>query len=784
MRKSIFYVCLLAAFATAVFSCKKDQNLPNGNTVNNTPVNEQQVRQDIQKALQQIQTVQGVDMSVQTRMLAQFIVVPAGSNNALAQALTDAGAGGIVYLRSGTHTETAGVIVRSKVTIIGENGAVLKVKSVASLMDLSNGVTTINAGIHVLNAPQTNIQNLEIQPLEGDGSVAILYENSPLSAAMSCTIKHFMFGVTVEKSNQMTIIGNKMTGTTSWKTHPGLQAGIFIVNGKSPWIANNEAESFVAGIFTGDQYGSLMDNNMHNNVQGITLCHFVGLKMPDGRLTNAEFNSSDWKLYGNKSNNNVTGYLVIDGSFNNTLEGNTATGNSLYDIELAGQTSRVGFPMSPCHDNRVVVTANQLVKDCGINNNVTGGIRSLDACTDPVTNNMVMAWNLASTQAIANMGSGPDALPPMPESRVYAMVQIAVHDALNNITPRYHTYALNNAQDRFAHPDAAVAQAAHDVIVNQLPPQQIFADNLLATSLNAIANGDAKTRGIALGKAAAAAIINLRANDGVANAQIPYVQGTLPGQYRSTPPFDGPPFNGFVGVPAWGKIKPFGMTSGSQFRAPAPYPINSADYTADFNDVKTLGKATGSTRTADQSQIAIFWLENIPLSFNRIARTMATQKNLGAWETARLFALLQIAEADANIGCFESKFYYNYWRPITAVRLGDTDGNPNTVGDATWDVLAPPTPPVPDYPSNHAANGGVGAAVLAAFFGNDNITFTQTSSSMPNTTRTLSSFSQASREIALSRVYVGYHFRNACMKGEEQGKQIGQYIFDHYLGVN
>jgi len=785
MRKSIFYVCLLAAFAAAVFSCKKDQNLPNGITINNTPVNEQQVRQDIQKALQQIQTVQGVDMNIKTRMSGQFIVVPSGSNNALVQALTDAGEGGIVYLRSGTHTENAGIVVHSKVTIIGENGAILKVKSVASLMDLSNGVTSINAGIHVLNAPETSIQNLNIQPLDGDGSVAILYENSPLSSAMYCTVKQFMFGAIIEKSSQMTVMGNKMTGTTSWQTHPGLQAGILVVNGKSPWIANNEAESFVSGIFTGDQYGSLVNNNLHDNLWGITLCSFAGLKMPDGHLTGAEFHSSDWKLYGNKSNNNIQlGYMLIDASNNNTMDGNTGTGNGFYDIELVGQTSRIGFPMSPCFNNTVRAAAGQKVKDCGNNNTVTGGIMSADACTDPVTNAMVMTWNLASTQAIANMGSGADALPPMPESRIYAMVQIAVHDALNNITPRYHTYALSNAGDRFAHPDAAVAQAAHDVIVNQLPPQQAFADNLLATSLNAIANGDAKTRGIALGKAAAAAIINLRNNDGVANAQIPYVQGTLPGQYRSTPPFDGPPYNGYVGVPAWGQIKPFGMTSGSQFRAPAPYPINSADYTADYNDVKTLGRATGSTRTADQSQIAIFWLENAPLSFNRIARTMVTQKGLDAWETARLFALLQIAEADANIGCLESKFYYNYWRPITAIRLGDNDGNPNTVGDATWDVLAPPTPPVPDYPSNHAENGGAGAAVLAAFFGSDNFAYTQTSSSLANTTRSLTSFSQASRENALSRIYVGYHFRNACMKGEAQGKLIGKYIFDHYLGAN
>jgi len=160
---------------------------------------------------------------------------------------------------------------------------------------------------------------------------------------------------------------------------------------------------------------------------------------------------------------------------------------------------------------------------------------------------------------------------------------------------------------------------------------------------------------------------------------------------------------------------------------------------------------------------------------------MVVLKKLNAWKAARLFALVQMAEADANIACFEAKFYYNYWRPITAVRLGDTDGNLNTVGDPGWDVLAPPTPPVPDYPSNHSTNGGAAAAILKEFFETDNISFKHTSTTLPNVTRTLNSFSQASRENALSRIYVGYHFRNAINKGEAQGKLIGAYIFNNYL---
>lgn len=287
MRKYILYACLFGATAIAVFSCQKDQNLTRNNNVNVTPVNEQQVRQDIQKALQEIQKVQGVDIGVQSRMAGQFIVIPSGSNNALSQALTDAGEGGIVYLRSGLHTETAGVVIRSKAILIGENGAVLKIKSVASVMNLSNGVTQINPAIHVLNAPQTAVLNVEIQPTDSDGSTAILYENSPLSTTMYCTFKSFMFSVLVEKSNQMTIMGNKITASQLWQANPGPNMGILISNGKSAWIANNEVQLSLNGIFMSDQYGSCVQNNAHNNYYGIVLCHIApnSLKMPDGHLT-------------------------------------------------------------------------------------------------------------------------------------------------------------------------------------------------------------------------------------------------------------------------------------------------------------------------------------------------------------------------------------------------------------------------------------------------------------------------------------------------------------------
>ena len=396
-------------------------------------------------------------------------------------------------------------------------------------------------------------------------------------------------------------------------------------------------------------------------------------------------------------------------------------------------------------------------------------------------NAMVLTWNDAATQAVTRAGTGPNGpLPPMPESYIYAQVNVAMHDALNSINPKYKTYALLNMVDRGANADAAVAKAAHDIIVELLPPETAYADSLYQVSLNSIEDGTSKTKGINIGQEAAAAMIAKRSNDGYATAQVPYIEGTLPGQYRFTPPFDGPPYNGFAAVPAWGQITPFGVASSSQFRPDPPYPINSPQYTADYDEIKGLGAATNSTRTPDQTQIGLFWLENSPLGWNRIARNLIKARNMDALTTAHLLGVLHMALADANISSLEAKYYYKYWRPITAVQLGNSDGNPNTVGNPSFSILSPPTPPIPDYPSNHAVNGGAAAQVLTGFFGG-NISFSATSSSLPNVTRHFSNFIQAAQENALSRIYVGYHFRNAVNKGVAQGYLVGEYVFNHAL---
>ena len=417
---------------------------------------------------------------------------------------------------------------------------------------------------------------------------------------------------------------------------------------------------------------------------------------------------------------------------------------------------------------------------------------------------MVVTWNRAAIDVVLQTQQAiPDApITPMTESRFYAMVNIAMHDALNNIVPKYSTYALLNSRDKDADADAAVAQAAYDVIIafsgklnlaGSVTPQPVqdYIDALLQQSLNEVGDAGAKARGIALGHLSAQAILKKRANDGVANVMFPVAEGTQPGQYRFTFPFNGPPYNGLYLFPGWGDVKPFGMTTGSQFRPGPPYPVTSREYADDFNEIKSLGRYNSTTRTAEQTEIGKYWVESSPQMWNRIALKIVAQKNMGAWQVARLLALLQMAEADAYISSFDTKLHYFTWRPVSAIHLADTDGNPNTSADHSWEVVgwnpagAPdlrywPTPPVPDYSSAHAVAGGAGAALIKDFFNSDNASFSVESNSYP-ATRTFTSLSQAARENSLSRIYIGYHFRQAVMVGEQQGKNIGKWIFDHYL---
>jgi hypothetical protein len=408
----------------------------------------------------------------------------------------------------------------------------------------------------------------------------------------------------------------------------------------------------------------------------------------------------------------------------------------------------------------------------------------------------VTKWNETAGKVAVDSGLSPNGI-PLFEARIYAMMHAAIHDALNAVDRRYHPYALDIPGTPSASPEAAVATAAHDVLLDQFnlltafgfASQQAALDAAYADSLELIPDGAAKTSGIAIGGAAAAVILALRVADGWDTQPVQdfnYPQGTAPGEYRFTPPFD------FAFLPQWGTVPPFVLRDAAQFRPGPPYAVTSKQYTADFNEVKSLGGdgvTTPSARTAEQTEIALFWVGSSPLLWNRIARTVSAAAGLTLWENARLFGLLNLALADGYIGSFDTKYHYNYWRPITAIREAETDGNPDTSADPTWTPFVD-APASPEYDSGHSVEGGAAAQVLKRFFGTDTLSFSTCSTTLPAgstcsdpspVTRSYASFSQAADENAFSRILVGFHFRKAVTEGIKHGRKIANRAVNHFL---
>jgi PAP2 superfamily len=384
----------------------------------------------------------------------------------------------------------------------------------------------------------------------------------------------------------------------------------------------------------------------------------------------------------------------------------------------------------------------------------------------------VTDWNVIAFDAVKASGkTGPVT------SCDIAMAHVAMHDALNAIDRRYEPYAYGAVAPRGASPEAAIAAAAHDVLVARIPNQKASLDAALASALKAIPNGKGKTDGVATGRAAAAAIIARRANDG-SDIVTPYVAGARLGVWRPTPPA----YAQAIGV-SFGRVTPFTMTSSWQYQLPKPayFDLRSAEYAADYNEVKNIGGTNSKTRTAEQSEIARFWYEPSPGVHIRLARDLVVLRRLDPWESARLFALLHLACADSLIAGYGAKYRYNFWRPVTAIRNGAEDGNPQTVANPAWNSYLD-TPSHPDYLSNHAVLCAAWAEILARFFGTDHFSFTITSANpYPGITRSFKSFSESAREAADSRVYAGVHFRSSCRDGLAIGRKIGAQAFEKFL---
>jgi hypothetical protein len=430
--------------------------------------------------------------------------------------------------------------------------------------------------------------------------------------------------------------------------------------------------------------------------------------------------------------------------------------NSIRAIILAG-ISQLAISTAGFADNAVVRA------------NANMGLAMIAACQSPVGN-------------------------PFHESRAYAMANLAIHDALNAIERKYQPYAYDKKAEAGTSANAAVASAAYHVMAPTTAkiPAEVLPNPKCLENAKAVIEGSyaaalavipaeteqekaAKEKGIALGKAAAEAVLAKRANDN-ADTGGPYINKTCPpatvapGKYQCTPGFP------FVAFEKWESVTTFVLKDHTEFRSGPPYKIDDPKFKADLAEVKTLGsdgKAMPTTRTPEQTQIAMFWYESSPLKWGRIAQTIAKDKGLDLWDSARLMALMQMGQTDGYIAMVSGKNFYDMWRPVTAIHAN---------GDKNWVPLMP-TPPDQTYPSGHSIEGGAGAALLKGFFGTDQMNFKDCGATMePGHTcwddkpvmRSYTTFTQAADENAISRVYIGFHFRNDTVEGTNYGRKIGE----------
>jgi membrane-associated phospholipid phosphatase len=445
------------------------------------------------------------------------------------------------------------------------------------------------------------------------------------------------------------------------------------------------------------------------------------------------------------------------------------------------------------------------------------------------TTERVLYWNEAATAANAidhtpGVPGGAltaDQLGPTRTSRAFAIIHIAIFDAINAVRARYPSYTGLQHAPSGTSEDAAIAQAAHDTLVALYPSQASILNKLLEQDLARIPTAPAKSNGIETGHRAATAILTLRAND---NADRPdpivgvdYFPQPGPGKWRPDPVSNIPIALGAY----YGSMHPFVLPSTEQFRAPPPPALPSAEYTAAFNEVRRLGGdgiTTPTERTETQSLIGIYWaydgtalIGTPPREYNQLTVKIARDRTTDALEMARLLALLNVAIADSCIVAWEDKYDYEFWRPVTAVReaspgsgpTGQGDGNPDTVGDPAWTPLGSPatnepgvpnfTPPFPSYPSGHAVLGSAGFQVLRQFYGTDNIAFTFVSDELngvnrdnqgrvrPLWPRSFATLTEAEADNAVSRIYLGVHFRFDVSAGMTVGRNVGGYVFKRGL---
>ena len=389
-----------------------------------------------------------------------------------------------------------------------------------------------------------------------------------------------------------------------------------------------------------------------------------------------------------------------------------------------------------------------------------GWILSAAALTAPVavaSANVITDWDEKAVSVVQTRMSPP------PGYRIMAIMHLAMFDAVDAIEPRYEPYKIKLTAPADASKEAAAAAAAAMVLTKLVPDAAGDVQAALQTALAALPEGDAKAKGIKVGEAAAASMLELRANDG-ATAPDTYRPRTSPGVYVPTALTVGSQYP---------NVTPFTITKPSQFRSPPPIKLSSAQWARDYNEIKELGEKTSSKRNPRQTEDARFWVLTGPLSTHPLARQIALAKQMSVVDTARFMAVISAAEADAMIALFDAKYTYQFWRPITAIRNGDIDGNPATERKADW-VPLDNTPMHPEYPCAHCVVSSTVAAAIQTMLASDDIPeISLVSSFAPGVTHRFNKLSDYANEVALARIYAGFHYRFSTVAGREMGQKIG-----------
>jgi membrane-associated phospholipid phosphatase len=396
----------------------------------------------------------------------------------------------------------------------------------------------------------------------------------------------------------------------------------------------------------------------------------------------------------------------------------------------------------------------------------TAAINFASSIGSPANADVVTDWNNAALDAIRAGNTNPPIA-----SRSLAILHASIYDAVNGIARTHERYLVPSVAPASASRPAAASAAAHKALVNLFPASAPSFDALHAAILATIPDGPHKRAGIIWGEFVANVILAVRAHDGH-DAVVPPPGGSGPGVWVPTPPA----FLPYL-LPQWGFVRPFAMNSSSQFRPLGPPSLNSQQYAADYEEVKQLGAAVGSTRTPDQTEIALFWAdgagtETPPGHWNSIAQLISVAQGSTLEENARLFALLNLAMADAAICAWDAKYTFDFWRPVTAIAFAEPQLN--------WMSFIV-TPPFPDYTSGHSTFSAAAATVLPLFYNTEDLPFTTGSDFLPGVYRSFSTCLDAAEEAAVSRIYGGIHFRSASEDGLQAGISIGQWTFTHYL---